>query len=182
MKTSEKYKALINNVAAPLKKLEFIKDRYRFYLYQNSNWGVVDFQKSVKSNSDTIVFAVNIGVASGRLLEKFSSIHQGKKPAIWNCHWRIRLGHLVDHKDTWWSIDNETSIDYLSKQISDYILLLGIPEMNKYITDEALRDLWLSGKSPSLTETERLEYLLALVREIGPSNAVAAIESDIRSK
>ena len=43
-----------------------------------------------------------------------------------------------------------------------------VPEISRYVSDEALRDLWLSGRSPGLGEYERLRYLAVLLKAISP--------------
>jgi hypothetical protein len=179
MKANDKYKKLIDILTPALKEKGFTKYRHRFYLRIENNWGIIDFQKSTKSTSNSVIFTVNLGIASKRILEKFSQIPEGKKPDIWDCQWQVRLGHVLGiNKDLWWTINEETSIDQLSEQLKEYILDYGVPEILKYISDDSLRDLWLSGKSPSLTKIQRLRYLSILLKEIGPQNLLDTIKSE----
>lgn len=54
----------------------------------------------------------------------------------------------------------------------------GLPELNKLENDVAMRDLWLTQRSPGLTEMERLINLSILLRALGPPDQSAAtIES-----
>ena len=181
MNAVEKYRQVVSLVAPSLKRERFAQYRNTFYLNINGNWGLIDFQKSKESKPDATIFAVNLGVASQRLLLHFSSTPPDTKPDIWDCQWRIRLGHLIENKDKWWSIDNETDIDQLVKLLQDYLLSLAVPEIKKYIDDESLRDLWLSGKSPSLTKIERLRYLRMLVKDLGPYDQLADIEQQLNA-
>jgi len=169
MNIEPKYQLLLSQVASILKNYNFKKNSSTFY-YQNNNgnWGIINFQKSMKSTSGEILFTINVGVVSARLLNFFSVKPSKKRPNIWDCHWRIRLGQLIEGKDKWWLIDFETSIEELGENITTYLLSLAIPGIEKYIEDNELRDLWLSGKSPSLTEFQRLLHLSVLLREIGP--------------
>jgi len=43
------------------------------------------------------------------------------------------------------------------------------------MTDEALRDLWLSGASPGLNEFERFKNLSVLLKAIGPSDLLEPV-------
>jgi hypothetical protein len=78
------------------------------------------------------------------------------------------LGELSEGRDKWWPIDVYTSVDELSVSVLDEITNFAIPEITKYLDDNELRDLWLSGVSPSLTEFQRLIFLTVFLKELGP--------------
>jgi hypothetical protein len=171
------FKGLLDKTLAPtLKQHGFSQSGRTFYLRREGNWGLVNFQKSTKSSAERIVFAVNLGIASSRLLEFFPPRRLrvsglAAKPQIWDCHWQMRLGSLVaDQKDIWWTVEANTRLEQLGLEIDGYIRNLAIPELSKYIRDEALRDLWLSGHAPGLTEFMRLMNLSVLLKTLGPLN------------
>lgn len=173
-----KFKSLISSLDSSLKNQGFKKRSNSFYLQVSGNWGIVNFQKSTKSTRNKIEFTVNFGIASTRILKK--SLGTQARPDIWDCQWQVRLGHLLEAKrDLWWTIDLETPIDQLSRQFQEYIFNYGIPELLKYIDDTSLRDLWLSGKSPSLTKIQRLRNLSILIKEIGPEDLLNSVESEL---
>jgi hypothetical protein len=53
-----------------------------------------------------------------------------------------------------------------------------IPEIRRLISDEALRDYWLSGAAGGLSERQRISKLQALLRAIGPVDKLAEADSD----
>lgn len=181
MKAVENYKKIINDVTPSLRERGFKKSGASFYLQNEESWGIVNFQKSTKSSSEHIVFTVNLGVASKRLLKLSSTLHVGSRPGIWDCHWQERLGHLLEEKkDVWWTVEYQTPIDQLSHQIQEYIFNFGVSEVLKYMSDESLRALWLSDKSPSLTKIQRLKYLSVLLKEIGPRELLDSVQDELQ--
>lgn len=168
MGAQQLFKKLVIFVTPALKPYGFSRNRQTFYCRSQNNWGLIDFQKGWHSSDEILPFTVNLGVASERLL-RFFSPDQIKRPTIWDCHWQIRLGNLVSNKDVWWRVDEQTSIESLGNEIIDLLTNRAIQEINHYISDESLRDLWISGQSPSLTEFQRLMYLSVLLKEIGPA-------------
>jgi Domain of unknown function (DUF4304) len=164
------FRDMVSKIIAPgLKQYRFSGKGFTFYHLSESNWGLIGFQKSKKEDPEKLNFTVNLGVASGRLLKFFSPPALRKKPEIWDCHWRIRLGLLINGSDIWWTIERGTSIDELGKELLSLLINLAIPEINYYIKDTNLINLWLSERSPSLTEFQRLLYLSVLINELGPS-------------
>jgi hypothetical protein len=176
METKIQFGKLLSTKISPvLEEYGFRSSGLTFVYREKANWGLINFQKSKQTIPEALGFTVNLGVASGELLKFFSPITSEKKPDIWDCHWRIRLGRLIWNEDIWWSIDTEKSIDKLGQEILALLIEYAIPEIHKYQTDMALRDLWLSGSSPSLTEFQRLQYLSVLLNELGPSNLLEQI-------
>ena len=92
-----------------------------------------------------------------------------------------RLGHLLpEHRDIWWSIDADTSLEDLGQEIQRTLIELAIPELERYMCDEALRDLWLSGISPGLTDFQRLMNVSVLLKMLGPEDALPTVLEDLR--
>jgi hypothetical protein len=170
MKPIEIFRLLLSSVVEPsLKAHGFSRSGYTFYLRRSDNWGLVSFQKSDKSSPQELIFTINIGVASRRLLKFFQSANQSPKPDIWDTHWRERIGFLLSYQDDhWWSITHNTSLDNLGQELRSCILDLIVPEILSHIGDEDLCNMWLSGKSPSLTDFQRMQYLLVLLKALGP--------------
>jgi hypothetical protein len=97
-----------------------------------------------------------------------------------DCQWRQRLGFLMpNHRDEWWSIEAATSIESLGKRICESLENLAIPEIDRYIQDQALRDLWLSGHSPGLTNFQRLMNLSVLMKALGPQTKAELIVREL---
>jgi hypothetical protein len=56
-----------------------------------------------------------------------------------------------------------------------------VPEIMLYKSEDALRDLWQSGRSPGLTEGQRIICLAALLKEMGRELELRKLEDDIVS-
>lgn len=177
-----KYDALINNYFKPFfKNLEFNYKGNTFILYNNEILKLLHFQKSYKSSVNEIIFTINIGIASFILFKFFS--YNIVKPKIEDCHWRQRLGFFLPKKnDLWWKINGETNIILIFDELKNYFENYVNPEIKKYSNNIALRDLWLSGKSPGLTDFQRLMNLLILIKYIGPNEIFNKIVDELRSK
>jgi hypothetical protein len=164
---------MLNEVITPsLQLFNFSRSGHTFYVSKRGNWGLVNFQKSKWSTSDKLEFTVRLGIASTNLLKFFRPVTSELRPGISACHWQIALGRLLKpHKD-WWVISANTSFEDISKEVRHYVVDIGLPEMDKYLSDEALRDLWLSGQDPTLllTDSERQKLLLVLLKIHGPEN------------
>lgn len=181
MKPADKLKELVGRIAPVLKGHGFSRKGLTFYINRDGNYGLINFQKSTKSNSDMIIFTINIGVISRRLLQFFSAEQRSTDLFVDNCHWRERIGFMLPtRQDKWWTIEANTSTEHLAEELCEYIVSLAIPEINKYIEDEALRDLWLSGRSPGLTNFQRLMNLSVMVKALGPSDELESVMRDLQ--
>lgn len=182
MQAQAGYRRLLREHIGPNLKLEgFSQSGQDFYLCQSGNGGIINLQKSQRSTAEEVVFTINLGIASSRLLEFFRPGSSRRKPVIEDCHWRKRLGFLLpENEDKWWIIDSETALEELGEQFRTYLRYQGVPHILSLIGDEALRDLWLSGDSPGLTDLQRLLNLSALVRMIGPVNRLQSSVEELR--
>ena len=182
MRVSELYKELIKEISSLLKEKHFSRKGNCFYLRQGNNWGLIDFQKSRKSSSDEVIFTINVGICSGALLEFFSPELLEKKPSIEVCQWRERLGFLLpDRQDRWWTV-REGPIDSLMAELTSYLLKIAIPEIKAHLDDKQLCNEWLSGKSPGLTDIQRLMNLSVLLKTTGSENSLGVILKELEDK
>jgi hypothetical protein len=166
------FNELLFLVARRLAEVGFRRSGNSFYLREGSNWGFVNFQKSSKSTADLILFTVNVGTASGALLN-FSGLRTLGVPKPDQWHWRKRLGFFFPNPaDTWWRIDATTSPSAVGEEILDALVKLALPALRTYISDARLVELWTSGDSPGLTEVDRLRYLSVLLKLEGSVEAL----------
>jgi hypothetical protein len=138
---------------------------------------VVTFQKSGKSTADEITFAANLGVASCRLLER-----GGETPAavgVEGCHWRRRLVR-EGTTETWWNVCDEATAARSGDEVAGALRIQGLPSMEHLCDDRALRDLWISGDSPGLTDVQRLVNLTVLLQSLGPAAELSAVLGKIK--
>lgn len=129
---------------------------------------MINLQKRTGSTRQFVRFTINLGIFSERISSPFRA-PSGGPPSIWICHVRERIGFLLPvRQDCWWEIDACTSVDALADEIKGHLMKVAVPEISRYVSDEALRDLWLSGRSPGETDLMRLRYLAVLLNRIGP--------------
>jgi hypothetical protein len=182
MKPQEAYEALVKRSTVLLRAHGFSRKGRTLFHRQDANWALINLQRSRRNTVDLVKFTVNLGVLSTRLAAFFADTPPGKRPSVWDCHWRQRIGWLLpQNRDVWWSIDIGTSFPELSSEIEMYLVDLVVPELEAHISDEALRDLWLSGRSPGLTDFQRLMNLSVLLKEIGPVDALSSVLKDLGS-
>jgi len=172
------YSRLVSHVARYLRSEGFLRKRQAFLLGRSDGWALVVFQKSRKSTQTEILFTINLGVVSRRLME-FCEDGLGF-PNIDDAHWRVRVGYLLPEKrDIWWTITPSTKYEHLLGEVES-ALNRSIAELKTYLNDEVLRDLWLAGISPGLTDLQRLMLLSVLVKMLGPADQLAAVLEKLR--
>jgi len=181
MGAGEAFQRLLRDGISPvLKQYGYRRKALTFHLSRHGNWGVLNFQKSRKSTSEVIYFTLNLGVASAKLLVFSGSRFAEAAPALEDCHWRERLGFLLpEHQDKWWTIDANSSVPQLADEFRRHLQGFAVPTIEKYIADEALRDLWLSGASPGLTEVQRLMNLSVLLGSTEQSELLSSVLGEL---
>lgn len=180
---SERYKALIKEISALLKEKDFSRKGTCFYIRQDANWGLLDFQKSRKSTADEVLFTINLGVCSGRLLEFFSPDLLTQKPSIETCHWRERLGFLLpDRQDKWWVIKATEPHNSVVDELKGCLVQAAIPAIERRLSDEQLCSEWLGEKSPGLTDIQRLINLSVLLKAAGAVSSLREILKELETK
>lgn len=159
------YQELKNELSTELKMQGFSKSGSNFYIKKFGNWGLLSFQKNRHSSRQHIEFTIEIGVCSEKLINFLSPRIFKTKPNIENCHWRERVGFLMDvQKDYWWEINELTDSEMLKVEIRDVVFNKAVPVLLENISDESLERNWLEGMSGGLTEFERLVYLTSLLK------------------
>lgn len=186
MTAKEKYKQIINCISILLKKSNWKKKGNKFYLFENKNYGLIEFQKSTHSDAEHISFTINLGVASN-LIYKFLGIEytDNKLPSICDCHWDYRLSSFKYGCDKWWEIDGTTDIMLIVSEVTELLINNGLPEIDKMIRDENMRDSLLGGNYFG-TVHEGLLKLVILLHQIGPKdrleNAITTFLKDAERK
>src|SRR5262245_38306929 len=177
------FRQMLNRIAHVLKTRGFQRQGNTFCWRKDNNLGLISFQRSCNSNRDLILFAVNLGVISELLFRFFNPSRDLSKPELSCSQWQERLGFLLPARcDQWWEITDESSVERVTNELCDALIKVAIPEISRLITNEALRDLWVSGKSPGLTNLSRLVNLSVLLHEIGPAIALPDVLSEYRKE
>lgn len=179
----EKFKLLLTEVNKFLSRNHFSKKGNSFFKSAEGNWGIINFQKSQSSGSSSQEFTINLGVFSMTLWAFYNQEVLLKKPNIEDCHWRKRIGFVLpDEIDRWWKIEDKTPFADLSNEIEVCVIRYGIPEIDKHISDDGLKKLWLSGRSDGLTDLQRLMNLSVLLKaSSSESDLVKVLEELVRT-
>lgn len=182
MDAREKFERLVAEFVKPALRGRGFRTRgTTFFRLQDSNWGLVQLQRHSMSSAEKVLFTVNVAVASARLAGVSAEEWRKKPPAEYSCDLRMRIGHLLPSgHDKWWTIDGNTDVGQMAEEVVGDITSAGLAALEQYITNEALRDLWLSGGG-WLTASERARKLLAMVRAIGPAELLPQLERDLET-
>lgn len=130
---------------------------------------VIEIQEDRKRGSkEEIHFTINIGIAVETLCE-FEAVSNGlvskrNPPSPDRCHWRQRLGHLLDARsDLWWSVRDEQSAQVVCDEIASGLTEIALPKVQAIASSEALLSAWQEGRGQGLTEYERRVSLVRLL-------------------
>lgn len=150
-----------------LKSKGFKKKGENFFLFKERNCMVLNFQKS--KGGSVPMFTVNLGI-SYAVIRDFYGANNLDAIEIDDCHLKQRIGHLLpESRDVWWPLDGSISerelLSLIEYSIECFIL-------NKYIDMMNLNSIvsvWITGKSPGLTDFERYCNLLIVLKYLKDS-------------
>jgi hypothetical protein len=180
MKASIKFSKLIKDCLKQLLNKAGFKGRGNtFILKKDDVWSLINFQKSRKSSITEVIFTVNLGIASSTLFDFYAK--EVEQPKIEDCHYQQRIGFLLpQNHDKWWTINSETDMDGLCVELKKILSEYAFIELERYSSNSALRDLWLSDKCPGLTDTQRLMNLTVLLKKNGPKDIFKEVLEGMR--
>lgn len=151
------FRGVIDGILAILKPHGFAKRGTSYRHLAAGNAAILNVQRSQGSNNEVILFTLNAGVISGRLLDGFGP--ELAKAGVFDAHLRERIGaFLSPPEDKWWDIDATTNAAALLTELTPLLeaaaryLLANLP-------DQQLIALWETGRSPGLTEGQRQRNL-----------------------
>jgi hypothetical protein len=135
-----------------------------FRVLRYGNCGIVEFQRSVKTTKDKILFTINVGTICGELLDAGS--HDISKAKVTDAHVSQRIGaFLPGRPDKWWEIIATSNGASLGQEVSELIIDKCVPFIHEFIQTDAMIALWESGECPGLTDFQRIRFLTKLKEE-----------------
>ncbi|HEV8059892.1 MAG TPA: DUF4304 domain-containing protein [Gemmataceae bacterium] len=144
-------------VASFLKRRGFRKTDLVFSASRADVVLFVTLQSSTNSNQHSLEITCNLGIWVAQLA-------RSPKPSVWDSHWRERIGIFrPQQQDYWWICTSEEIASKAGHEIAAILENEALPAMEALASPAALIALWFSGRSPGLTEQERIEYLVKLV-------------------
>lgn len=154
---------IVRAIGERLRPLGFSRRGTVLRLVAQDNCGIIEFQRSVKSSSDNILFTVNVGVVCGDIMDSEGPLQDLHKARVAYAHIRWRIGaFLPGRPDRWWEIGTAATPEVLAREISDLILQGAVPAIQRYMSADAVIGLWESGESPGITDGHRVDLLAAI--------------------
>lgn len=173
MAQSAPFKLLLAAVADALKDRGYRRSGKILWRSSNEGWAIVEFQRSTKSSADVTTFTVNLGTASKALCRFFG--RPETVPSFEECHWKQRIGFaLPTAEDRWWHLAG-SDVSGVTSEVVEALIRYGLPVVEAHMSDESLKEEWMSGHAPGITETDRLKYLSALLKVRGELSESAAV-------
>jgi hypothetical protein len=179
MDTATLFKELTSGINTLLKPHGYKKSGNNFRISHSENFGVINFQQSMSNSATEKKFTINIGIYSARIA-KFMG-RPSEIPSEPKCHYRERIGFLKPEKsDLWYPMTSSTRFENLLEIVRLDVIDLAVPLISERISDEGLRNLWLTEQTMQLTEILHLKYLSILLNEIGPREQLPAVLDKLR--
>lgn len=79
-------------------------------------------------------------------------------------------------------IQTAEPLDFLVNELKGCLVQAAIPAVEQHLADEQLCSEWLSGKSPGLTDIQRLVNLSVLLKAAGADSTLRAILKELENK
>jgi hypothetical protein len=159
----DKYNSLLNSLGGLLKDSGYVKKGNTFYLFKNSNWGILDFQKSRDSTNEELIFTLNVCVVSSKLRKLLDEDNSSDRPEAGRYHWRSRIGLLMQKGDFWWKLNDSDDINNIIIDVAQALMQFALPTVEKMISDVGLINAFKIDGGGN-TEIQRYIYLTTLLK------------------
>jgi hypothetical protein len=134
------------------------------------------------ADPDFADFDGHLGVLSARLSSAFGPKLEFTYPSLGSHHWYRWAGDLgvrVPSPSGWQA--HKVNGQWLLDDVARYLRGVVLPALDAHSSDEGLRDDWLDNRDTWLTEAEQVAYLIVLVRDIGPADALPGLRQRLRA-
>jgi len=85
---------------------------------------------------------------------------------IHDSHWRKRIGYFMpEPRDHWWVCTTDDAAKKAGREMAALLESQALPEMERLASPAAMVALWISGRSPGLTEYQCSQYLRELAQD-----------------
>lgn len=155
------FDAVVKETAQRLRPVGFVRRDKVFRRVQGDVCALLQFQRSTMNTADRMLFTVNLGIVQADLLERPRSSLANSRCI--DAHLGLRIGMLLPGRsDKWWEITASTNADDLADEVAGLLLEKAVPYLLRYLSTDALLELWESGRSPGLTAGQRKKLLASL--------------------
>lgn len=200
MNPDKAFEALLSNRLEPwFRERGFARKQRRFVKWVDRNCQVIGFRRARKTPKETYVFLADLGILSTRIWNFYVRVNaSGRVKAPWNypvtpaipkfpvpedCHWATSIQEPLlvrAYFNRPWSIRDEAEVPRLADEIENVMAEHALPALDQYVSDEALRDLWLQSSKFARFRIAHLEYLAILLSELGPLSESSSVLEKLR--
>jgi hypothetical protein len=155
-----------------LSPLGYRKTANQFVRQSQNVVHLIQIQGSRQSTAAEARFTVNVGIFVPALV--YADVRDVTKPSVPLAHWRARIGSLSpENEDLWWKVSNQKQAMVAAQDVATRIESFALPVLATLPSLESLLILWRSGKSPGVTDHQRLEFLARLGQSHGSAQNAA---------
>jgi hypothetical protein len=152
-------------VASLLKQRGFRKAGLVFSAPRDGLVLLVTLQSSANSTQNSLKITCNLGIW-------VEGLARSPKPTVWEAQWRERIGSFrPEQQDYWWVCTSDETASQAGQEIASLLESRALPAMESLASTAASIALWSSGRSPGLSERQRVEYLAKLGAPIASSSS-----------
>src|SRR5579862_3760698 len=179
MNGQETFDAMVREHMWPFLRVRgFKRSKYNFHRQVESNWQVINLQKSTSSDANHVRFTVNLGVGIDALRRGVHDWAPSARPREPQCHLRQRIGFLLRQEDTWWNIDPSTDVATFADSLNTAIDRYALPFFDAHATTEKLRAL---ARDPAALRVEGrgdLYWLAEFMDQLGEHDAKHTVDAE----
>jgi hypothetical protein len=159
------FKWFLRELNVSLRLFKFKRKGQSFAREFSDSWQVINVQLSAFSQSGEKSLTLNFAVCSKANL-RFQDKETSKPPLHYTCPMRFRIGWLIEGKDVWWPIRDESSAQVALSETLAAINAKGIPFLDAVTSGNQILHLYHTGKVLGF-EIDRDEERLILLAETG---------------
>lgn len=145
---------------------------------EDGNTVMLSVQKSKNPAPGRVQLTLNYGIYCALIGSRLEGDDGSAPIDVTKAHWRKRLSDGAREK--WLSIEATDSSHNCARVIVDAAEGV-LAELGAHSSNTALRDEWMAGSSPGLTDMQRLLFLAILVSEIGPNERLEGLVEELRA-
>jgi hypothetical protein len=165
MDSDAAFKWFLRELNASLRPFKFKRKGQSFAREFSDSWQVINVQLSAFSQRGEKSLTLNFGVCSRASL-RFRDKNTSKGPLHYTCPMRFRIGWLMEGKDIWWAIRDESSAEVALNETLAVVRTKGIPFLDALTSGKEILHLYDTGEVLGF-EIDRDEDRLILLAETG---------------
>jgi hypothetical protein len=170
MDSASAFKWFMRELNWSLRPFKFKRKGQSFARQFSDSWQVINVQLSAFSQRGEKSLTLNFGVCSKANL-RFGDKDTSKPPLHYTCPVRFRVGWLMEGKDVWWAIRDESSAQVALNEALGVTRARGIPFLDALTSGNEILHLYDTGQVLGF-EIDRDEDRLILLAETGDGHQI----------